>query len=176
MGATTLWQHLRMLLTDFNQAPPHRALAMLEQCARIPSWSAALVAARPVADRNSLLVEADRSAHGWTPEQVGAALSDHPRIGGQRSSYDALTLLSTGEQSGVADDDETRDRLAAGNAAYEARFGRIFLIRATGRDQDEVLAELGRRLTNDDLTEWVETSRELREIALLRLAQEVVQG
>ena len=85
-------------------------------------------------------------------------------------------MLSTGEQSGVADDDETRDRLAAGNAAYEARFGRIFLIRATGRDQDEVLAELGRRLTNDDLTEWVETSRELREIALLRLAQEVVQG
>ena len=39
-----------------------------------------------------------------------------------------------------------------------------------------MLAELGRRLTNDDLTEWVETSRELREIALLRLAQEVVQG
>ena len=61
------------------------------------------------------------------------------------------------------------EQLAAGNAAYEARFDRVFLIRAAGRDADEILAELERRLDNDDVTERAETVDNLRQIALLRL-------
>jgi 2-oxo-4-hydroxy-4-carboxy-5-ureidoimidazoline decarboxylase len=63
--------------------------------------------------------------------------------------------------------------LAEGNAAYEKRFDRVFLIRAAGRSADEILQELRRRLRNDDETEREETVTQLREIALLRLRQVV---
>jgi 2-oxo-4-hydroxy-4-carboxy-5-ureidoimidazoline decarboxylase len=59
--------------------------------------------------------------------------------------------------------------LAEGNREYEQRFGRVFLIRAAGRSSREILAELRRRLGNDDETERAETVAALREIALLRL-------
>ena len=61
------------------------------------------------------------------------------------------------------------DAIADGNAAYEERFGRVFLIRAAGRGPDEMLAELTRRLGNDDDTEAAEALDQLRQIALLRL-------
>ena len=64
---------------------------------------------------------------------------------------------------------DTAARLAACNAAYEERFGRVFLIRAAGRDAEAILAELDRRLGNDDETERAETVDNLRQIALLRL-------
>ncbi len=59
--------------------------------------------------------------------------------------------------------------LAEGNREYEQRFDRVFLIRAAGRGSAEILAELRRRLGNDDETERAETVAQLREIALLRL-------
>ena len=68
---------------------------------------------------------------------------------------------------------EVARALAAGNAAYEARFDRVFIIRAAGRDAPEVLAELERRLGNDAATEREETVGALRDIALLRLRQAV---
>ena len=61
--------------------------------------------------------------------------------------------------------------MAEANAAYEERFGRIFLIRAAGRSPEEMLAELKRRLGNDELTEATEAIEQLRQIALLRLRQ-----
>ena len=67
-------------------------------------------------------------------------------------------------------------RIAAGNAAYEARFGRVFLIRAAGRSPEEMLTELERRLANDDETEAREAVGQLAEIALLRLRAAVTQG
>ncbi len=67
-------------------------------------------------------------------------------------------------------------RIADGNAAYEARFGRVFLIRAAGRSPEEMLAELERRLANDDETEAREAAGQLAEIALLRLRAAVTQG
>ncbi|MBJ7358510.1 MAG: OHCU decarboxylase, partial [Nocardioides sp.] len=45
----------------------------------------------------------------------------------------------------------------------------VFLIRAAGRDAEEILAELDRRLQNDDDTERDETVDNLRQIMLLRL-------
>ncbi len=42
----------------------------------------------------------------------------------------------------------------------------MFLIRAAGRDAEQILAELDRRLGNDDATERAETVDNLRQIAL----------
>jgi 2-oxo-4-hydroxy-4-carboxy-5-ureidoimidazoline decarboxylase len=59
----------------------------------------------------------------------------------------------------------------AANRQYEARFGRVFLIRAAGRSAADILAELRRRLHNEPADEAAEVATQLREIALLRLEQ-----
>jgi 2-oxo-4-hydroxy-4-carboxy-5-ureidoimidazoline decarboxylase len=68
----------------------------------------------------------------------------------------------------------TTAAIADGNAAYEERFGRVFLIRAAGRTPEQMRAELERRLGNDDETEAAEALDQLREIALLRLETTIV--
>jgi 2-oxo-4-hydroxy-4-carboxy-5-ureidoimidazoline decarboxylase len=65
------------------------------------------------------------------------------------------------------------ERLRAANATYEQRFGRVFLVRAAGRTSDQILAELRRRLYNDEEAERAETVTALRDIALLRLSEVV---
>jgi 2-oxo-4-hydroxy-4-carboxy-5-ureidoimidazoline decarboxylase len=66
-------------------------------------------------------------------------------------------------------DDATRTALAEGNRAYEERFDHVFLIRAAGRSPEEVLAELRRRLDNDEETERTEVTGQLAEITALRV-------
>jgi 2-oxo-4-hydroxy-4-carboxy-5-ureidoimidazoline decarboxylase len=133
-------------------------------CLSVPRWADDVRAGQPYADRDELLAAADRAARELTDDELDQALAGHPRIG-ERGG-----VQSQREQSGVDPGQvDTAARLAAGNAAYEERFGRVFLIRAAGRDGAEILAELDRRLRNDDATEREETVDNLRQIALLRL-------
>lgn len=64
---------------------------------------------------------------------------------------------------------ETKAALAAGNQEYEKRFGFIFIVCATGRTSDEMLAILNRRLGNDPKTELGMAAEEQRKIMQLRL-------
>ena len=133
-------------------------------CLSVPRWADDVLAGGPYADRVALVARADDAARTLSDEELEQALSAHPRIGERGGAQ------SQREQAGV--DPATGDtaaRLAAGNAAYEERFGRVFLIRAAGRDAQEILAQLDRRLGNDDETERSETVDNLRQIALLRL-------
>jgi 2-oxo-4-hydroxy-4-carboxy-5-ureidoimidazoline decarboxylase len=137
-------------------------------CLAVPRWADDVLAGQPYAGRDALLAAADRAARELTDEELDQALSGHPRIGERGGAQ------SQQEQSGVDPGQvDIAARLAAGNAAYEERFGRVFLIRAAGRDGAEILAELDRRLRNDDATEREETVDNLRQIALLRLERAV---
>ena len=76
------------------------------------------------------------------------------------------------EQAAVGPSDEaTSDALRAGNAAYEQRFGHVFLIRAADRSAEEMLAELRRRLGNDEAGERAEVTEQLAQITRLRLSK-----
>ncbi len=76
------------------------------------------------------------------------------------------------EQAGVAGSDEAvRRGLAEGNAAYERRFGHIYLVCAAGRSGAELLAVLRARLGNDAETEWGVVRAELGKINALRLSK-----
>lgn len=151
----------------FNSLPADRVEALLAQCADIPRWIAAVAAGRPFADRVALVARAGDGALSWLPGEVDVAIAHHPRIGGRIPEAD---ILSVGEQSAVlTDGDAPRLALVEANVAYERRFGRVFLIRASGRGGPEILAEALRRTKNDPVAEAREVSRELREIALLRL-------
>lgn len=133
-------------------------------------WVAALAAAAPYADLDALLERAAVAAASLAPEEVEEALAHHPRIGERPAGEGPAQAFSRREQAADdADDVELAAAIAAGNAAYEARFGRVFLIRAAGRSRAEILAELGRRLELDDATELATAGAQLREIALLRL-------
>jgi 2-oxo-4-hydroxy-4-carboxy-5-ureidoimidazoline decarboxylase len=140
----------------------------LLSCMSVPRWADDVLAGEPYADRTAMLARADEAARTLTDEELDQALSGHPRIGERGGAQ--MSEQSQREQSGV--DPAAGDvaaRLAAGNAAYEQRFGRVFLIRAAGRDAEQILAELDRRLGNDDAAERAETVDNLRQIALLRL-------
>jgi 2-oxo-4-hydroxy-4-carboxy-5-ureidoimidazoline decarboxylase len=159
-------------LTAFNAIPAAELQARLTACLDVPRWVDTVVAGRPYADLDALLAVAGAAAE-LDDDELAAALARHPRIG-ERAGAGHDAALSAREQSGVDRSDAgVVERLAAGNRAYEQRFDRVFLIRAAGRDASGILAELERRLGNDDDTERAETIDQLRQIALLRLQQVV---
>jgi 2-oxo-4-hydroxy-4-carboxy-5-ureidoimidazoline decarboxylase len=61
------------------------------------------------------------------------------------------------------------DRLAAANAAYEDRFGHIYLVCATGLSGAEMLDNLSSRMDNPPDVELRVVNDELAKIAALRL-------
>jgi len=157
-------------LRVFNALEPDAAAEVVAVWAAIPGWVDAVVAGRPYDTVDALAARADTLARAWTPADLDAALAHHPRIGQKPSGTDAEAAASTREQASMSTaSDGTTEAIAAGNAAYEERFGRVFLIRAAGRSPEEMLAELTRRLGNDDEAETAEALDQLRQIALLRL-------
>ena len=173
-----------MEVTDFNSLAVEDATTLLAGCLSVRRWVDELVAGRPYDSAPALRARAHDAARHLTDDELEAALSRHPRIGERPPTADTDTDVSTAtgtgtdearfshaEQAGVAD--EHGQRLRDANAAYEARFGHVFLVRAAGRSGAEILAEAERRLANDDAAEREETVTALRDIALLRLGQVV---
>jgi 2-oxo-4-hydroxy-4-carboxy-5-ureidoimidazoline decarboxylase len=158
-----------MRIEEFNALDADTASAAVRPCADIESWVQAVVSERPYDDLRSLLDRADARARDWTGDEVQRALADHPRIGERHAGGGPSAAMSAREQGGVAADADVQERLRAGNAAYEERFDRIYLVRAAGRSATEILAMLEERLGNDPETELAMTAGQLREIALLRL-------
>ena len=121
-------------LSQFNSLSGDEAGELLAPCVAIPAWSDKLVNLRPFANREALLQVAREAMGDWGENDLNAALSAHPRIGEKPSGSQAHATMSRQEQSAVDSDNERlAQALREGNARYEARFGRVFLIRAKGR-------------------------------------------
>jgi len=136
----------------------------------VERWVADVAGAGPFAELDELLRVAAEAATPLSPDEVEEALAHHPRIGEKPAGSGAGAAHSAREQASPdADDPHLAARMAEGNAAYEQRFGRIFLIRAIGRSRAEIIAELDRRITLDHAEELVVVGDQLREIAVLRL-------
>ncbi|NUT48819.1 MAG: 2-oxo-4-hydroxy-4-carboxy-5-ureidoimidazoline decarboxylase [Saccharothrix sp.] len=153
-------------LEGFNSAPEAQLRPLLTDCLAVPRWVDALLAARPYADVDALLAASARFAD-LTDDEVHAAIADHPRIGERASGDGVSAKWSADEQSGVTA--SLGDRLRAANAAYEDRFGHIYLVCATGLTGEQVLADLAARMGNAPDAELRVVSRELGRIAALRL-------
>ncbi|MDQ1593687.1 MAG: 2-oxo-4-hydroxy-4-carboxy-5-ureidoimidazoline decarboxylase [Arthrobacter pascens] len=159
-----------MKLAEFNEADRADASAVLRPCIDVQRWVDQIADARPFASGDALLGFARDAASPFTPDEVDAALAHHPRIGERPTAATAEASMSRSEQSGVDPADAAAaEALAAGNRAYEEKFGRVFLIRAAGRTAPEILAALNERLANSPAQEDVIVAQQLREIALLRL-------
>lgn len=158
-------------LDGFNALSDDRAEQALLACCASPAWVREVGAGRPYPDADQLFSAADDALARLTEDDVDDALAGHPRIGERPD-----TEWSSREQSGTADADaETRRRLAAGNRAYEDRFGHVYLVCATGRSAEELLAVLEDRLGNDPGTERAIVRAELGKINRIRL-QKLLHG
>lgn len=160
-------------LDRLNALPAEKAERELRTCCGSAEWARRMAAARPFRDRESLLERAD--AAWWALDEAGwrEAFRSHPRIGERKADAGQTgreQAWSAGEQSAVTTAaDATRDALAEGNRAYEARFGYIYIVCATGRSADELLALLRSRLANDPATEIRTAAEEQRKITRIRL-------
>ena len=160
-------------LQEFNSAPDDRLRPLLAACCDVPRWVDGILAGRPYGDVEALTRTADKASRELDASEVDRALAAHPRIGDRADGAGTEAAWSRNEQSGVGDDPEVRGALAAGNREYEERFGRVFLICATGLSAQEMLTSLRQRLAHDESAEAAVVQEELRKIALLRLAKVV---
>ena len=161
----------------FDALDDTEAASVVGVWAAVPHWVDAVVAGRPYASADALAARADALARQWTPADLDAALAHHPRIGERPRGDGAEADASRAEQAAMRTAaDDTTAAIAVGNAAYERRFGRVFLIRAAGRTPDEMLGELTRRLALDNEAERTEALDQLRQIALLRLRSAVADA
>ncbi|EHN8922382.1 2-oxo-4-hydroxy-4-carboxy-5-ureidoimidazoline decarboxylase [Enterobacter asburiae] len=157
-------------LHEFNHLSHEKALALIHPCVALPDWADALVVGRPYASRDELFSTANALTQTWDEAALTQALSAHPRIGEKPAGAQAEAALSRQEQGAVNDRDAAlAQALREGNARYEARFERVFLIRAKGRSGEEILQALHARLENSDAQEVRAALEQLREITLLRL-------
>lgn len=137
-------------------------------CCASPVWAAAVIEGGPYPDVAAVLRAADTALTGLDWSEIEKALTAHPRIGDRVTGPGREAEWSRQEQSAATGDP---DGLAAANAEYERVFGRVFLVNATGRSAEEILANLRARLGNDEDTERAVVREELRGIVRLRLTR-----
>ena len=151
----------------FNELPRQTAVAALLTVCHSHRWADAVADGRPYRDLESLQGTADEVWLRLDPADWREALDGHPRIGEQGGSSAHFSRQEQAGMSGAAE--ELRAAIAAGNRAYEDRFGHVFLISAAGRAPAEILAELERRLDNSPDAELREAAEQHRRISALRL-------
>lgn len=162
-------------LSEFNSRSPEVLRPRLLRLTESPAWADALLDGRPYADLSALLAASDDLIRALPAEEVDAALAGHPRIGERGAGLDPeQAARSAREQAGMAAaDDSVQEGMAHGNAAYEARFGRIYLVAAAGRTAEDLLGFLLERLDNDPAAELDVVRGELATITRRRLSDEL---
>lgn len=159
-------------LADFNDSAADALRPRLLEVTASPRWADALLASRPFEDLDALLAASDDIVVDLDETQVDAALAGHPRIGENAADQDdESTSRSAKEQAGMsAADTATRAAMSRGNADYEERYARIYLVAAAGRSAEDLLSFLHERLGNDPDTELDVVRGELARITRLRLS------
>jgi 2-oxo-4-hydroxy-4-carboxy-5-ureidoimidazoline decarboxylase len=167
-------------LKHANAQAPEQAAAELLRCCGSSRWAKAMTQGRPFASSQALLAAADREWWRLGREDWLEAFRHHPKIGDKdalRVRFEATRAWAASEQGGVsAADEKTLDALDAGNREYEARFGWIFIVCATGKTAAEMLALLRARLENapdDELRIAAAEQAKITRIRLEKLLAEV---
>src|SRR5881296_1337704 len=149
-----------------NSLSEPAARAALTRCCGAGRWVDGVLAARPFASDTALLETAERVWWRLGPDDWREAFTHHPRLGEADKGGDWSRREQAGMDGARA---ATLRALAEGNRAYERRFGHVFLLCATGRTADEMLAELTHRLENDPARELRIAAGEQAMITRLRL-------
>ena len=156
-----------------DEAAPDEARRLLRGCCGSARWVERMLKRRPFRSRDRLLSAA---RHEWATLDIAdwlEAFSQHPAIGDRAAlaaRFPDTAHLSEREQAGVTSaGEDVLSALAADNAAYQERFGHIFIICASGLTAERMLAALRARLSNDPGTELRTAVEEQAKITALRL-------
>jgi 2-oxo-4-hydroxy-4-carboxy-5-ureidoimidazoline decarboxylase len=160
-------------LARFNSLPEAEAVDALLACCAVRGWARAVAGRRPYESADRLLVAGGEQFDGLGWDAIETAVAAHPRIGDRvGEGAGAGSGWSRQEQAGAGDaPSSVRAALLEGNLAYETRFGRTFLICATGLTAAEMLRRLTERLEHDEQAERGVVREELRAVTLLRLGK-----
>ncbi len=151
-----------------NGLPPDRRSEALRACCGSARWVEGMLARVPFARAADVFDAAEEIWWGLAPSDWLEAFAAHPKIGARRPEG----RFSSAEQAGVRGASAgVLDALARRNLEYEDRFGFIFLVCASGRSADEMLAELEARLDNPPERELRVAAAEQAKITRLRLAR-----
>jgi len=161
------------VLARWNGLSAEDAAREILPCCGSRGWAAGMAGRRPVRDEAALLAAADEVWRKLAVKDWMEAFASHPRIGERKAPESATAqsaVWSAQEQRDAATEDEAvKAALAAESLEYERRFGRVFLVCATGKSASEILEILRRRLRNDDVAELKEAAEEQRKITSIRL-------
>jgi 2-oxo-4-hydroxy-4-carboxy-5-ureidoimidazoline decarboxylase len=149
-------------LEHFNTAPAEEIRHTLLTCLHSNRWATRLTTHRPYPNQDSLLAASDEAAYDLTPGDLAEALAGETLPALPDDAYGAAHMA-----------------LGAAHAAYETKFGHVFVVCLDGMPPaeaaDHLLAAIRSRLTNDPEEERVGTAEELRRLARGRLS-EVLRG
>ncbi|MFI6863186.1 2-oxo-4-hydroxy-4-carboxy-5-ureidoimidazoline decarboxylase [Streptomyces sp. NPDC050421] len=142
----------------FNAAPAAEAEAVLLECYGSRRWAKRLAGHRPYPDLGALLAAADEAGYDLSPADRAEALAAEVSPGLHPDAPHSAHLA-----------------LAAAHAAYECRFGHVFVICLDGfgpaEHPDQVLAGIRARLAHDPEQERVVTADEMRRLARGRIIE-----
>lgn len=169
---------MNAILAAWNKAPEAEALEAMLACCGATRWATAMVASRPINNIFALSEAADRI---WSTMQEAdwlEAFASHPRIGERKpvsASAQSAEWSNHEQSSASAADERVLTELAEGNQLYEQRFGFTYIVCATGKSAEEMLAILQRRLAGTRESELRQAAEQQRQIMQIRLGKWLIE-
>ena len=161
-----------MTLNEFNQLSKDEAIAELYGCCHCKAWAESLEKLRPFSALEKLFYAATETWKQATEVQILEAFSGHARIGDIEVLRSRYAGKATDEQGQVMHaSEETLKELQQLNIEYEARYGFIFIVCATGKSAEQMLALLRERIDNGRAIELSKCAAAQSEITHLRLVK-----
>jgi OHCU decarboxylase len=160
-------------LAEINELPPGEAVKTFLDCCGSQRWAETMANARPFPTLERLFDTAEETWFSLPTADHLEAFAAHPEIGEGAPSEtlgERPAAWSTTEQTGVDDSGtDTRTELAEVNRLYHEKFGFIFIVCATGKTAEEMLAIAKARIRNSTETELKLAAEEQNKITRIRL-------
>jgi len=159
-------------LARWNSLDAEAAAREILPCCGSRAWAEGLTALRPFDTARELFDASDPIWAGLVEDDWREAFDSHPRIGqshARAATAESLTWSSEEQRAALSPDETAKLALAEANRQYEDRFGRIFIVCASGKSTAEILAILEQRMKNTAAEEMLEAAEQQRQITQLRL-------
>ncbi|HKO80662.1 MAG TPA: 2-oxo-4-hydroxy-4-carboxy-5-ureidoimidazoline decarboxylase [Chitinophagaceae bacterium] len=145
----------------------------LTKCCGSSAWVNRMVPFFPADDLVELLEDAEEQWFLCSESDWKEAFAQHPKIGDVESlktKFASTAQWASGEQSSInSASTQTIEALAKANKEYEEKFGYIFIVYASGKSAEEMLAILQNRLQNNPEVEIEIAADEQNKITKLRI-------
>lgn len=164
---------MNKVLIRWNSLDPAAAAREVLPCCGSQLWASTLTSKRPITDEASLIEISSTVWLALSRDAWQEAFDSHPRIGQRHAqthaTEESLRWSAQEQRTALTEDDEIKVGLKEANRRYEQKFGRIFIVCATGRTSAEMLTLLEARMRNDAVTELSEAVEQQKQITALRL-------